>query len=295
MPSSSRYQELPPRHGEGRGNDWDRAYDSADTCNLSTCVTAVGLARAESMDMTNDPRFFSKNIMDKRLSAFKQLTIVSTLMFGTALGQTFKMKKDMNFGEWQAYVGNIAIWQFAGFVIAVIVSIMCLISLYVIVHQLFYTYRLMTAGPTGFEQASVFYLTKVITMWRHFAIKCLFQGLTLFLVLVGLQLLVKFYKDADGVVKKKHAMYALNLKDGSSVNELVADMHAKNSLDMQLHSILAYIVLVIYTCCTIGLYVIRQQHMEVFKLNYSDVKGMTTPIETTMRQMSVRSKIGLDV
>jgi hypothetical protein len=285
---TSKYTELPPPSGLG-------AYDSADGCTLSSCVTAVGLARAESMDMTNDPRFFSKNIMDKRLSAFKQLTIVSALMFGTALGQTFKMKKDMNFGKSEPYVGNIAIWQFFGFVIALIVSIMCLISLYVIVHQLFYTYRLMTAGPTGFEQASVFYLTKVITMWRHFAIKCLFQGLMLFLVLVGVQLLVKFYKDADSVVSKKHAMYALNLRDGSSVNELVADLHAKNSLDMKLHSILAYIVLVIYLGCTIGLWCIRQQHMQVFKMNYSDVKGMTIPIETTMRQMSVRSKNALDV
>lgn len=247
------------------------------------------------MDMTNDPRFFSKNIMDKRLSAFKQLTIVSSLMFGTALGQCFKMKKDMDFSKWEPYVGNIALWQFVGFIVALVVSLMCMVSLYVIAHQLFYTYRLMTAGPTGFEQASVFYLTKVITMWRHFAIKCLFNGLSLFLVLVGLQLFVKFYKDADGVVKEKHVIYAVNLKDGSSTNQLIADLREPSKLNMELHSVLAYAILVLYMVCTCCLFYIRQQHLKVFTQNYKDVKSMTAPIENTMREMSVRSKNNLDV
>jgi len=263
-----------------------------DGCSLASCAVSIGLARAESMDMTNDPRFFGKNIMDKRLSAFKQLTLVSGLMFGTAIGQTFKMKKDMDFSKWEPYVGNIAIWQFVGFNVSLVVSVMCLVSLYVIAHQLFYTYRLMTAGPTGFEQASVFYLTKVITMWRHFAIKCLFNGLTAFCFLVGVQLFVKFYKDADGEVKQKHVVYALNLQGGTSVNRIVADMHAEPKLNMELHSFMAYGILVLYFGCTCVLFVIRQQHITVFLQNYKDVKSMTAPIETTMRQMSLRSKAG---
>jgi len=270
-------------------------YDREDGGSLANCVMAVGMARAESMDMTNDPRFFAKNIMDKRLDAFKSLTIVSGLMFGTALGLVFKMKKDMDFSKWEKYVGNIAIWQFAGFNVSLVVAIMCLLSLYVIAHQLFYTYRLMTAGPTGFEQASVFYLTKVITMWRHFAIKCLFNGLSLFLFLVGIQLFVMFYKDADGTVSKKHVVYVLNLENGTSVDRLIADLHAKPALDMQLHSIMGYGILVLFFAMSILFCIIRHHHMSVFLQNYKDVKAMTMPIESTMRLMSVRSKNNLEV
>merc|ERR1719197_1803818 len=102
----------------------------------------------------------------------------------------------MNFGDTQPMVGNIAMWQFGSFILAVAISIMCLLSLYIIAHQLYYTFRLMTAGPSGFDQAAIFYLTRTITMWRHLAIKFLFNGLLMFLGTVGIQLFVKFYKDA---------------------------------------------------------------------------------------------------
>merc|ERR1719327_1235384 len=196
---------------------------------MAGCISNIGLARDESMDVSNDPRFFAKNVMDKRLAAFKSLTIVSSLMFGTSLGQCFKLKKDMNFHRLDPYVGSIALWQAVGFILSVMVAVMCLLALYVIAHQLFYTYRLMTAGPTGFEQASVFYLTRVITMWRHLAIKCLFNGLWMFIFLVGVQLFVIFYKDADSEVKKTHMIWALNMVDGTSQNktEIHLDKHHK--------------------------------------------------------------------
>merc|ERR1711879_75700 len=141
---------------------------------------ASGMARVESMDITNDPRFFAGNVMDKRLTAFKSLTLVSSIMFGTALSQCFALKKDMNFEDVEP-------------LIALMIAIQCLLSLYIIAQQLFYTYRLMTAGSLGFDLAAVFYLTKTITMWRHLAIKLLFNGMLKFLVLVGIQLFVTFY------------------------------------------------------------------------------------------------------
>lgn len=264
------------------------SFDEADA-SLAGCAISMGLARAESMDVANDPRFFAKNVMDKRLGAFKSLTIVSSLMFGTSLGQCFKLKKNMNFAEMQPYVGNIAAWQFAGFVLSVVVAVMCLLSLYVIAHQLFYTYRLMTAGPTGFEQASVFYLTRVITMWRHLAIKCLFNGLWMFIFLVGIQLFVKFYKDADSEKSSTHMIWALNLDAGTSRNATLIHLDSHHKLDMKAHSILAYFILFIYLACTVMLCIVRKQHMTVFQENYKAVKGMTNPIENTMRQMAYRN------
>merc|ERR1719472_123203 len=191
------------------------SYDEADT-RLAECTSAWGLARDESMDVSNDPRFFAKSVMDKRLGAFKSLTIVSSLMFGTSMGQCFKLKKNMDFTEWDPLVWNMAYWQMLGFAISVAVAVMCLLSLYVISHQLFYANRLMTSGPTGFEQASVFYLTRVIVMWRHLAIKCLFNGLSLFIFLVGIQLFCAFYKDADTTLTKTKVVVIANVFDGTS-------------------------------------------------------------------------------
>merc|ERR1719163_1881357 len=90
------------------------------------------LVRAESMAVGNDPRFFCGNVMDKRLAAFKVLTIVNSLMFGTALSQCFALKKDMNFARVEPLVGNLAIWQIVSFFIAMAIAIMCLLSLYII-------------------------------------------------------------------------------------------------------------------------------------------------------------------
>merc|ERR1712014_210272 len=88
------------------------------------CAHSVGLAGGDSMQVSNDPRFFSSNVMDKRLGAFKALTLVSSLMFGTSLGQVFKLKKDQDFSKFDPLVGSIAIWQFISFSVALTVSIM---------------------------------------------------------------------------------------------------------------------------------------------------------------------------
>merc|ERR1719253_1882736 len=101
--------------------------------------TAAHLVRAESMAVSNDPRFFAANVMDKRLAAFKVLTIVNSLMFGTAIGQCFKLKKDMDFSKFDPLVGSIAFWQIFAFFLNMAISIACLLSLYIIAHQLFYS------------------------------------------------------------------------------------------------------------------------------------------------------------
>ena len=82
--------------------------------------------------------------------------------------------------------------QFAAFFIQMSVAFMCLMAIYVIAHQTLYTYRLMTAGPHGFEQASMFSLCKGLCTWRHLAIRCIFNGLSLYIVASGLLVFVMF-------------------------------------------------------------------------------------------------------
>merc|ERR1711972_1271279 len=67
---------------------------------------------------------------------------------------------------------------------------------YVGVAQPYHTYRLMTAGPTGFESAAAYYLHKDVVAWRHLAIKLMLSSLPAFLVSSGLRFVVKFDRDS---------------------------------------------------------------------------------------------------
>jgi hypothetical protein len=246
--------------------------------------------RSESMDITNDPRFFAGNVMDKRLGAFKSMTLFSSIMFGTALHQCFALKKDMDFSKSHDFVGNIAVWQTVSFFLALCIAIQCLLSLYIIAQQLFYTYRLMTAGSLGFDLAAVFYLTRTITMWRHLAIKMLFNGMLKFLILVGIQLFVTFYKDAAGVKDTKDVEMVVNLQNYSSVTEQIVTLpKPTHILSMKVHVYLGYSVLGICTITAIVMYRIRQQHQAVFGENYHHAEEQTHPIERCVATMGARS------
>jgi hypothetical protein len=250
------------------------------------------LVRAESMDVGNDPRFFTKNVMDKRLAAFKVLTLVSSLMFGTALNQCFSLKKDMNFAKVRDWVGIIAIWQIISFFLCMAIAIMCLLSLYIIAHQLFFCFRLMTAGPSGFDQAAIFYLTRTITMWRHVAIKLLFTGLLVFLATVGIQLFVKFYKDADREMDEKDAVMVVNMDHGKSVDHVInnADLNRQHhALYMPLHVGLGYITLAICAMTSCLMIMIRHEHTRVFQENYEFCSRATVKVSSILRDMSTRS------
>jgi len=250
----------------------------------------ANFVRAESMNVGNDPRFFAGNVMDKRLAAFQVLTIVNSIMFGTALGQCFGLKKDMNFSKVEPLVGSIAMWQFVAFLIAVAIAIMCLLSLYIVAHQLFYTYRLMTAGPSGFDQAAMYYLTRSITMWRHLAIKFLFNGLFFFMILVSIQLMVKFYKDADAVPLHKYdEVVIMNLVGGQSMNHANVVVHVHQKLDMTVHVAIGYVMLAICAFTAWVMLYIRKQHLTVFRENYEYCQERTHHITSVLRDMSHRS------
>lgn len=247
-----------------------------------------GVERAESMDVQNDPRFFATNIMDKRLGAFKSLTLVSSLMFGTSMGMCFKVKKSMDFSKWEPFVGYIAYWELAGFLISFVVAAMCLISLYVISHQLFFCYRLKTSGVMGYEQATIFYLTRVIVVWRHVAMFCLFNGLWLFVLLIGIQFFISFYKDADEVVTGSHNVWFTNIVNGTSQSQNVVHMNAHNALDMRFHTVLGYAILCMFFAISLVMYFIRKHHLTVFQLNYKQAKALSDPITDIVLQMGSR-------
>lgn len=154
--------------------------------------------RSDSMDLQNDPRFFQPNVIDKRLSALASLVVVCTLVLGTAMTMLFGLKKDMHFDGsfWCTFVGCAHIFGFYG---QVVVSLCCMLAVYVICQQLYHIYRLMTSGPTGIEIAGMYYLTDSVVLWRHCAVTFLLNGLVVFVMASGLILFVKLVKDGNSL------------------------------------------------------------------------------------------------
>jgi len=274
------YKEVPPV---------ELSVDQGDGF-LASCSNFLGLARSESMAVSNDPRFFAKNVMDKRMGAFAGLAFVSSLMLGISLKQCFSLKTNMDFSKWEPLVGCLAIWEMVAFCLGLSVVCLCLISLYVVAHQLFYTYRLITAGPTGFEQASLFYLSSIITMWRHLAIKALFNGLWMFVLMIGTQLFVKFIEDAKSVGNHPpEGVTVVNMAADGSLEKPVLNPDKHHKLDMNWHSSLAYVVFGLMTSFAILLFIIRRQHLVVFHQNYQMCKPRTRPIENMVQGVWMRS------
>eukprot|EP00929_Paragymnodinium_shiwhaense_P046823 TRINITY_DN23819_c0_g1_i1.p1 TRINITY_DN23819_c0_g1~~TRINITY_DN23819_c0_g1_i1.p1 ORF type:complete len:257 (+),score=51.23 TRINITY_DN23819_c0_g1_i1:141-911(+) len=226
-------------------------------------ASSLDLARADSMELQNDPRFFHGNIIDKRLKAFKGLTIVSGLMLGTSMKALFGLKKDFTLKPIFPYVGYM---QLLGFFFQMICTFMCITSLYIIAHQLFYTIRLVTSGPTGFEAASMFYLNKTMTMWRHFAIKCLMNGLWVFALSAGVQLWSKFYKDAEN---SHRSVY-------------------KPELNLDFHLYIGFAVLGSFATCAMFLLVLRRHHVSAFQEHYKALHLKNKPLLETVRSMQTR-------
>jgi len=152
-------------------------------------LEGVGLFRSDSMDLSNDPRLFQGSILDKRMAAFSGLQVVAGLMCGTSLSRMAVGNMDFFTLE-----GKIHAVQFLLIAASLLMNI---IATYVSVAQIYHVYRLETAGPTGFEMATSYYLNQNIVAWRHLAIKCLLLSLPIFLVCTGMQLEVDIGSAAE--------------------------------------------------------------------------------------------------
>lgn len=163
----------------------------------SLCVEH-GLVRADSMDVINDPRLFSKNVLNFRLEAFTLLHIVAGLLAKNAMKQLLRTDKrmlifDTDKFEWSTN----GVLQLVCFILLCIIFFQNILAMYVGIAQPYHTYRLMTAGPTGFDAATSYYLNRNITAWRHYAIKGLLKCLPLYILQMGLRLFVKFERETE--------------------------------------------------------------------------------------------------
>jgi hypothetical protein len=170
------------------GREYEGLHDRLDP-PLQILEEKMGLVHSESMDVQNDPRFFQHTVLNKRLAAFSTLSVVSGLLVGTS-AEVISMKKDMNF--W-TFTGQL---QIVSFLIMTAVLWANVVATYVGVAQVYHSFRLETAGPTGFEMAASYYLNPNIISWRHLAIKSMLYSLPLFLISSGMRIEVHFERAA---------------------------------------------------------------------------------------------------
>jgi len=163
------------------------ADQDAPLTGLAGVTEGLGLIKAESMALTNDPRFFQDNVINYRLAAFSGLSVVSGLMVQNAMDHIFDMDKNMNPIDFPN--GTL---QLTSFVILNMVLFFNMLAVYVGVAQPYHTIRLYTGGATGFEAAASYYLDRNIVAWRHFAIRFMLISLPMFVVCQGIRLVVKF-------------------------------------------------------------------------------------------------------
>jgi len=220
-------------------------------------LSSNGFVRSESMDIANDPRFFTGNVLDKRLAAVSGLSVVSTLMVGIALGECYNMKKDIDLGQSDGRL------QFVGFFFMNLVFFANVLAAYIGVAQVYFTYRLMTAGATGFEMAASFYLNPNIAFWRHAGVKWMLQSLPMFLLAGAFRMLFKFDSDMPHL--------ASDVKE-SAPKELPwweARFYGVSGLGL--------VVCVAYLILAMFLFYVNSKHSSVFKERYTMAKSVERP------------------
>lgn len=165
-----------------------------DASGVAGVLEGLNFVKSDSMEIRNDPRFFQDNVLNKRLKAFTGVAVVSSLLVQSSMKEMFEMDKNMQL--YTAQGGSR--WHFNGLVqllafSMLLIIFMCnMLSAYVGVAQPYHTIRLMTAGATGFETATSYYLNRNIVAWRHMAIKYMLLSLPLYISQMGFRLIVKF-------------------------------------------------------------------------------------------------------
>jgi hypothetical protein len=235
------------------------------------------------MAMHNDPRFFTHNVIDKRLAAFKIAGFVSVFMVKVSVQQVFNYKKDINFNTFDPSKDPDGWFQIIGFYMMCFTLFFYLTAVYTMIAQIYHTYRLMTAGPTGFEMATSYYLNKNIVFWRHFSIKLMMGGLPLLLLSTGIRMMIKF--DRDMIKKNQWISYT---KPTISPVPPGAIQIGNGYI-----SIMGLITLALFWIGAIFIYSVHRRHTAVFKERYAMVMceedGMVNFL-THVEEMSARGR-----
>merc|ERR1719188_625221 len=145
--------------------------------------------------------------------------------------------------------------QYLGFCCMTTVFLTDLFAVVVVIQQLFMTYRLLTAGPTGFEIAKSYYLNPNIVTMRHMAVKGFLCSLPTFVMSSGCMVYVQFFKAGTGYL-----------------------------------AIPTFLILVVFTLILIF---VNCKHASIFKERYVMAKEHEHPLLSHVDAMTSRSRSGM--
>lgn len=148
-------------------------------------------------------------------------------------------------------------FQYSAYLLMTGTFFMNVLAVYVGVVQPYHVYRLSSAGPTGFEMASTYYMNPNMIFWRRAAIKSMFTGLPIFLVASGLRLMVKFTRDqpdADGDPQSVSALFQPRLLGVT---------------------LLGFISFVLYSLFAALLVMVHLRHDKIYKQRFRENKAVS--------------------
>jgi len=223
-----------------------------------------GLVPSESMDMVNDPRMMTDNVLNKRLVALSSLALVSTVMTAITGGLIVAQKKDIELATIQGFC------QFISLLLLNAILFSNLLATYIGIAQHYFAYRLMTAGPMGYEMASRFYLNPNITFWRHASIRLMLMSLPTFLMAGGLKQMVAFSQDMPGGEERFTAANHWTLARVGQV------------------SVLGMVVMICWMLMALALCYADSKHRRVFAEAYGPARELEKPLMESVSRMASR-------
>lgn len=228
--------------------------------------------REGTAELKNDPRFFTENVLDKRLAAFEALAIVTEIMSVEAIKQLFELAEEFEYVGDQRFVGLV---QVVGFGIMVSVMFAATMATAVLSLQLFFTIRLMTASPTGFDKAARFYQDRQMWLWRERAIFGVKYSLVCFMLATGCMLFVKFYLQGTPEAEEhghgeEHGHHEHGAEHGHGHHE--AGHGGWHGVDEYfIHRVYALLVFVVFSILSTAMYCLIRMHQRVFDECYSSL------------------------
>jgi hypothetical protein len=162
------------------------AYSSFESTYMEDDDPIVGcFPRSNTCDLSNDPRTFMGNIIEKRLGAFETIVVASILLASTSA--TYLLETETNLEKF-FYIG-------AGYVSAMLMGLVFVVNMIcvlVLTLQYYQVFRLMSCGPTGFECSKDYYTTPTVMEMRHFGVRCFSVSLPFFIVAIAFKVVDRF-------------------------------------------------------------------------------------------------------
>jgi hypothetical protein len=183
---------------------WQSPFENSDLFDFEgeeskdTMISRVVgcLVRSESVDVTNDPRIMSDNVISHRLGGFSNVVIASMLLCTLAFSAILV---DTPRDEMEEVSRAVTFISLAGMLVTMCLNLFCTV---VVIQQMYVVNRISTSGSMGFEMAKSLYLNRTYVTLRHFAITAFFKSIPIFVMSTAALVWVTSEKNGGSTVSR---------------------------------------------------------------------------------------------